>query len=164
MARYSGKGWHRQSIRHSRARKYGKAGGRYANKRILHYGKIEEPETIFFNSHKIKIMKAETNEPAKFKFTIDGYYVGFGETKKEALNNAKEGIKDIDDIHPLTLRDLKEMFQSDFKAGKRIYTIIDNELYSYIEGKQATTMKKEKNLDKVIRGQVIHPATFNLFA
>lgn len=38
MARYSGSGWHNQSIRHSNARKYGKAGGRYANKRVLHYG------------------------------------------------------------------------------------------------------------------------------
>lgn len=30
MAKYSGSGWHKQSIRHSNARKYGKAGGRYA--------------------------------------------------------------------------------------------------------------------------------------
>ena len=29
MARYSGSGWHKQSIRHSNARKYGKAGGTY---------------------------------------------------------------------------------------------------------------------------------------
>ena len=34
MARYSGSGWHRQSIRHSNARKYGKAGGTYANMSI----------------------------------------------------------------------------------------------------------------------------------
>lgn len=30
MARYSGSGWHKQSLRHSKARKYGKAGGTYA--------------------------------------------------------------------------------------------------------------------------------------
>ena len=30
MAKYSGMGWHKQSIRHSNARKYGKAGGTYA--------------------------------------------------------------------------------------------------------------------------------------
>lgn len=29
MTRYSGSGWHKQSIRHSNARKYGKAGGTY---------------------------------------------------------------------------------------------------------------------------------------
>jgi len=29
MAKYSGSGWHKQSVRHSNARKYGKAGGRY---------------------------------------------------------------------------------------------------------------------------------------
>jgi hypothetical protein len=30
MAKYSGSGWHRQSIRHSNARKYGRAGGEYS--------------------------------------------------------------------------------------------------------------------------------------
>jgi hypothetical protein len=30
MAKYSGSGWHHQSTRHSNARKYGKAGGKYA--------------------------------------------------------------------------------------------------------------------------------------
>ena len=30
MTKYSGSGWHRQSIRHSNARKYGKAGGKYS--------------------------------------------------------------------------------------------------------------------------------------
>ena len=221
MAKYNGSGWHKQSIRHSRARKYGKAGGIYASKRVLHYGiseyqymknriadinvneqdykemvleelqsaditrkqfnellkeaeetpvaepmknygKSEEPETMFFNSHKIKIMKAETNEPTKFKFTIDDYYTGFGNTRKEAINNAKAGIKDIDDAHPPTLEELKETFPSDFKIGKKIYTKIDGQLYSYTEGKQATTMKKEKNLNKIIKGQVTQ-ANFNLF-
>lgn len=33
MARYNGSGWHRQSIRHSNARKYGKAGGTYLTMR-----------------------------------------------------------------------------------------------------------------------------------
>ena len=34
MSKYSGKGWHYQSVRHSNARKYGKAGGKYASVRI----------------------------------------------------------------------------------------------------------------------------------
>jgi hypothetical protein len=34
MARYSGSGWHKQSVRHSNARKYGKAGGQYSWQRI----------------------------------------------------------------------------------------------------------------------------------
>jgi len=29
MAKYNGMGWHNQSIRHSNARKYGHAGGKY---------------------------------------------------------------------------------------------------------------------------------------
>ena len=37
MARYSGSGWHNQSIRHSNARKYGKAGGSYATKKRIDY-------------------------------------------------------------------------------------------------------------------------------
>jgi hypothetical protein len=32
MARYNGMGWHFQSIRHSNARKYGRAGGKYASR------------------------------------------------------------------------------------------------------------------------------------
>jgi hypothetical protein len=32
MSKYSGSGWHYQSVRHSRARKYGKAGGTYVSK------------------------------------------------------------------------------------------------------------------------------------
>lgn len=31
MAKYNGSGWHFQSVRHSNARKYGKAGGKYAD-------------------------------------------------------------------------------------------------------------------------------------
>jgi hypothetical protein len=34
MAKYSGSGWHHQSVRHSNARKYGRAGGQYARKWI----------------------------------------------------------------------------------------------------------------------------------
>jgi hypothetical protein len=29
MTKYSGSGWHKQSVRHSNARKYGRAGGKY---------------------------------------------------------------------------------------------------------------------------------------
>jgi hypothetical protein len=36
MAKYSGSGWHFQSVRHSNARKYGKAGGTYAKYSIPH--------------------------------------------------------------------------------------------------------------------------------
>lgn len=32
MAKYNGSGWHKESVRHSRARKYGKAGGIYVPK------------------------------------------------------------------------------------------------------------------------------------
>lgn len=36
MAKYSGSGWHRQSVRHSNARKYGRAGGTYAIGKRFH--------------------------------------------------------------------------------------------------------------------------------
>jgi hypothetical protein len=35
MAKYSGSGWHFQSVRHSNARKYGKAGGTYSGWRHM---------------------------------------------------------------------------------------------------------------------------------
>ena len=35
MAKYNGMGWHKQSIRHSNARKYGRAGGKYAGWRTM---------------------------------------------------------------------------------------------------------------------------------
>ena len=34
MAKYSGSGWHHQSVRHSNARKYGHAGGKYKLKKV----------------------------------------------------------------------------------------------------------------------------------
>jgi hypothetical protein len=40
MARYSGSGWHFQSIRHSNARKYGRAGGKYAIHTAIMKGRI----------------------------------------------------------------------------------------------------------------------------
>jgi len=46
MARYNNSGWHRQSVRHSKARKYGKAGGRYANERTNWYATRKEYHDI----------------------------------------------------------------------------------------------------------------------
>ena len=51
MAKYSGSGWHFQSIRHSNARKYGKAGGKYA------------PEIKFKGRHTYKFMYSTSPPP-----------------------------------------------------------------------------------------------------
>jgi len=48
---YNGKGWHKQSIRHSRARKYGRAGGKYLSiqdrRNIKNFKKIVEQKKIY---------------------------------------------------------------------------------------------------------------------
>ena len=59
MARYSGSGWHNQSIRHSNARKYGKAGGTYAKRYVL-IGR-SQGQTRILGSFKKRI-DAETKE------------------------------------------------------------------------------------------------------
>ena len=59
MAKYSGSGWHFQSIRHSNARKYGKAGGTYAKRYVL-IGK-SQGQTRILGSFKKRI-DAETKE------------------------------------------------------------------------------------------------------
>lgn len=51
MTIYNGKGWHKQSIRHSRARKYGRAGGKYLSiqdrRNIKNFKKIVEQKKIY---------------------------------------------------------------------------------------------------------------------
>ena len=52
MAKYNGMGWHFQSIRHSNARKYGKAGGKYKNQYELTTTKnqMDMPYPLFANN------------------------------------------------------------------------------------------------------------------
>lgn len=75
MARYNGMGWHNQSIRHSNARKYGKAGGYYAVMRNSDWS--------------AKIIK--TNKiPTKKDFPKSSFAEGKYKTKKEAINRANQ--------------------------------------------------------------------------
>jgi hypothetical protein len=70
MAKYSGSGWHRQSTRHSNARKYGRAGGTYSGWRTMtsaqrHNAKLDR---IMENWHqqlkeKDNLSKQEYNKP-----------------------------------------------------------------------------------------------------
>jgi hypothetical protein len=54
MAKYSGSGWHNQSIRHSNARKYGRAGGTYANMSIPELrGKLETNNHLAYMNQSI---------------------------------------------------------------------------------------------------------------
>jgi hypothetical protein len=76
MARYSGSGWHNQSIRHSKARKYGKAGGRYLvavnMKKAKKVGKYFKANPIFEFPNKkartgfIKDMKKEYGKDLRY--------------------------------------------------------------------------------------------------
>jgi hypothetical protein len=59
MGNYKGSGWHRQRVRHSNARKYGKAGGIYSNNFGWHY-----PKNVF--SDKIKGGLADNINPKYF--------------------------------------------------------------------------------------------------
>jgi hypothetical protein len=58
MAKYSGSGWHKQSIRHSNARKYGKAGGTYKS-----WYNIYSPNGKFWR--RMKFTKGEVKELSK---------------------------------------------------------------------------------------------------
>ena len=58
MARYNGSGWHLQSIRHSNARKYGRAGGTYKS-----WYNIYSPNGKFWR--RMKFTKGEAKELSK---------------------------------------------------------------------------------------------------
>ena len=51
MTKYKGNGWHKQSTRHSNARKYGKAGGKYLTlqdkKNIKNFKKIAKKNHLY---------------------------------------------------------------------------------------------------------------------
>lgn len=66
MARYSGSGWHKQSTRHSNARKYGRAGGKYSNERTQWYTSRPEYHDIGHQKDNIKGGLADNINPKYF--------------------------------------------------------------------------------------------------
>jgi hypothetical protein len=80
MAKYNNQGWHRQSVRHSDAKRTGRAGGIYANSNWRH------PKDVYSDENKNK---------------------SFGELKKKGVflpyqgDADKDGVKNIKDCKPL---------------------------------------------------------------
>lgn len=87
-AKTNGKGWHKDSARHSRARKYGKAGGKYANERIQ---KILQKNPEYKNL----TYKQLRNKGIFLRYQSD---------------SDKDGVKNVKDCKPLNKeeQDLKE--------------------------------------------------------
>lgn len=78
MAKYNGSGWHFQTIRHSNARKYGKAGGKY--------------------STQMNITHSETKSLPRYKqLPIYNYDEASKELKEKILNNYRDiNVVDVD--------------------------------------------------------------------
>jgi len=52
-----------------------------------------------------------------------------------------------------TLKSLSKIFNGEFRTKKKIYTVVDGELFSYTDGKLSETWKKEDE-DKRIESEV----------
>jgi hypothetical protein len=91
MTKYSGSGWHFQHIRHSNARKYGKAGGIYANK-PLGIMKSQRPSLS-----KIDLMfKWEQMNPEYMEEQMQGLIMEISRPKEhQDLGYIKEKLRNI---------------------------------------------------------------------
>jgi len=52
-----------------------------------------------------------------------------------------------------TLKSYAEIFNGEFRTKKKIYTVVDSEIFSYTDGKLEETWKKE-DADKKIKSEV----------
>jgi hypothetical protein len=109
MAQYNGSGWHNQSIRHSNARKYGKAGGTYLTKKRIDYqmagmlgrwvvpkGTKVEPATNLPDKNKFWVVPDE-RMPKKTRELAKG--MGILLEKDEVEKTPKAGWYDIGHSH-----------------------------------------------------------------
>jgi hypothetical protein len=115
MARYKSKGWRRESLRHSRARKYGRAGGKYANDNWRYPKDVFSDKKSFVGISKSNPeFKKEAKEHPSFsdkqvkQVVIDhNKNKSFYELKKEGIflpyqgDADKDGVKNIKDCKPL---------------------------------------------------------------
>lgn len=120
-----GMGWHKQSLRHSRARKYGKAGGKYKTEEIS-----KRIKTMLKKNPKLKNLtfKELQNKGIFLRYQSD---------------TDKDGTKNIKDCQPLNpkMQDLKEKIK---KAEKKGITLIKKGFKKAEElGKEGITKAKE---------------------
>ena len=54
----------------------------------------------------------------------------------------------------VTLKELINIFGGEFRTKRKIYSLIDGKLYSWIDGRQTETIKEETDLNKVIKNEV----------
>ena len=108
MTKYSGSGWHFQHVRHSNAKKYGKAGGKYAGNFGWRY-----PKNVFIDEKKLK----ENLEKIPRKDKID-FLMKSGLHKREQLENMSE--KQLDEFTEAGLEATEFKFSSKTKHfGKK---------------------------------------------
>ena len=74
MARYSGMGWHNQSIRHSNARKYGRAGGKYSDDNLRLAFHTQQP---MFSTKVAQLLNQGFSEKQAVKKVEDELLVGY---------------------------------------------------------------------------------------
>jgi len=84
MAQYKGMGWHRQSIRHSNARKYGRAGGKYKGQFYALFPKAP------FSPEKKPVIIQSKNKPIASDYKGFGFAEGGYKTKKEVVKRINE--------------------------------------------------------------------------
>jgi len=111
MAKYNNSGWHRQSIRHSRARKYGKAGGKYSSTQFgILTPKGEVTKSMSINLSEVKspdplaysygFFQGKTGQSiSKDKDLAPEYIRGYKEGKKQK-DTDKDGVPDKYDCQP----------------------------------------------------------------
>lgn len=115
MARYNGSGWHFQSVRHSNARKTGRAGGDYASKNplpaknknlFLKQRTVDKPYEIWTNSagfewRVLKKWQTDDDKPyarwfcaVKSPYTFGGY--DYGDVYVKEIKDNATKLKDSD--------------------------------------------------------------------
>jgi hypothetical protein len=131
MAKYNGSGWHRQSTRHSNARKYGKAGGTYRIHTAIMKGRIsriknkddfeqigKEIVTLAKND---KINKKSLNElsiPLKKKEQELNYKKTFiSDFEDMKLNAELRALSNLSLQRPLTDKEYNRFMELGRKAG-----------------------------------------------
>lgn len=74
MAKYNGMGWHNQSIRHSNARKYGKAGGKYSDDNLRLAFHTQQP---MFSTRVAQLLNQGFSEKQAVKKVEDELLAGY---------------------------------------------------------------------------------------
>ena len=135
-AKAYGSGWHGQTLRHSRARKLGKAGGKYAmlpsrernlrNKSLVWLSKETSyksvPETFYFddwaNEDFEKYGKLSDTQLKKI-FNLKDYEVArFKEEMREAKDSDGDGVPDHKDCQPLN-KNAQDTYELDTRYDRR---------------------------------------------